>query len=122
MKLLLDKCVSGLVCQHLEAAGYDVAWVGDWDEDPGDEAILQFANDQGRIIITLDHDFGDLAVQFGRLHCGIIRVRNYRITNQAHGIFEALEQYGEDLQKGAVVVVQPGRIRLRRPTESSIPH
>jgi hypothetical protein len=43
MKILLDTCVWGGVVQELQAAGHDVAWAGDWQEDPGDDEILERA-------------------------------------------------------------------------------
>ncbi len=33
MKILLDTCVWGGVVQELRAAGHDVVWAGDWQED-----------------------------------------------------------------------------------------
>lgn len=46
----------------LAAAGHDVIWAGDWPSDPGDEEILDQAAAQGRVLVTLDKDFGELAV------------------------------------------------------------
>jgi len=40
MKLLLDTCVWGGARAHLEAAGHDIVWTGDWAKDPGDAEIL----------------------------------------------------------------------------------
>ena len=40
MRLLLDTCVWGGAKADLEAAGYDVVWCGEWEQDPGDEEIL----------------------------------------------------------------------------------
>ena len=70
MKVLLDTCVSGAVRLQLERAGHDVIWAGDWDEDPGDDVILAIARDQQRVLVTLDKDFGELAVVRGASHCG----------------------------------------------------
>jgi predicted nuclease of predicted toxin-antitoxin system len=47
LKVLLDTCVWNGVRDALVAAGHDVIWAGDWDEDPGDDAILKIAHDQG---------------------------------------------------------------------------
>ena len=41
MKILLDTCVWGKAADLLTTAGHDVFWSGDWDEDPGDEEILE---------------------------------------------------------------------------------
>lgn len=68
MKVLLDSCVWGGVRQALVGAGHDVIWTGDWDEDPGDDEILAFSVTEGRVLVTLDKDFGTLAFLHGRRH------------------------------------------------------
>jgi predicted nuclease of predicted toxin-antitoxin system len=62
MMVLLDTCVSGTLRQPLRAAGHDVIGTGEWEEDPGDESILDYAHSEGRVLITLDKDFGTLAI------------------------------------------------------------
>ena len=71
MKLLLDTCVWGGASQELEAAGHDVLWAGEWTEDPGDEEILARAHSEERILVTLDKDFGELAIVHRMPHSGI---------------------------------------------------
>ncbi|MCC5874368.1 MAG: DUF5615 family PIN-like protein [Gammaproteobacteria bacterium] len=73
MRLLLDTCVWGGAQQELRHAGHDVLWTGDWTRDPDDQEILKFAHDEGRILVTLDKDFGERAIVFGEAHRGIIR-------------------------------------------------
>jgi predicted nuclease of predicted toxin-antitoxin system len=58
MKLLLDTCVSPRTRDQLALAGHDVIWVGDWESDPGDTEVLNIAEKQSRILVTLDKDFG----------------------------------------------------------------
>jgi predicted nuclease of predicted toxin-antitoxin system len=53
VKLPLDGCVWGKAAESLRAAGHDVVWVGDWADDPGDDAILAFANMEQRILSQL---------------------------------------------------------------------
>lgn len=62
MKILLDTCVWGGARKDLEAAGHDVDWAGDWPKDPGDEEILAYAHREGRVLVTLDKDFGEMAI------------------------------------------------------------
>lgn len=62
MKILLDTCVWGGARTNLEDTGHDVIWAGDWPEDPGDEEILARAHKEGRILVTLDKDFGEIAI------------------------------------------------------------
>lgn len=51
-----------------------MVWAGDRSADPGDVEILDLARKDGCVLITLDKDFGELAVAFGRDHRGIIRI------------------------------------------------
>lgn len=74
MRLLLDSCVWKGAAVELEAAGHDVEWSGNWPQDPGDEEILAYARRKTRILVTLDKDFGELAVVQGVRHSGILRI------------------------------------------------
>lgn len=113
MKLLLDTCVWGGAIEALEAAGHDVVWAGVWDVDPGDDEILGRAHQEGRVLVTLDKDFGELAVVHGHPHSGIVRLVNWSGLQQASICLTVLTRYGADLQTGAIVTADPGRIRVR---------
>ena len=115
MKILLDSCVWGKARQELETAGHDVVWSGDWPSDPGDEEILARAHDEGRVLVTLDKDFGELAVLRGQLHNGILRLVNISAHQQAAVCLEVLAGHGADLASGALVTAELGRLRIRLP-------
>jgi predicted nuclease of predicted toxin-antitoxin system len=119
MKILLDTCISPHTREQLKAVGHDVAWAGDWAADPGDEEILTIACRNDSILITLDKDFGELAVAFGRKHSGIVRLVDIAVRNQAHKCMQILECYNQELLDGALITVEPGRVRIR-PGRSSI--
>jgi len=113
MKLLLDKCVWGPASQRLRSEGHDVVWAGEWHEDPGDEEILERAYIEGRILVTLDKDFGELAAVYGHPHAGIIRLVDFRSIDQAVVCLKVLSAYAEQLQRGAIITAEPGRLRIR---------
>ena len=113
MKILLDSCVWGGSKKTLQSAGYDVVWCGDWQKDPGDEEILTFAYKDKRILVTLDKDFGTLAVARGFPHCGIIRLVGISAKEQALVCGNILSRYGVELSAGAIVTVGRNRIRIR---------
>ena len=117
MKLLLDTCVWGGAQKTLAAYGHDVVWTGNWSEDPGDEEILATAHDDGRILVTLDKDFGELAIVKGKPHSGIIRLVNLSAKQQGIVCLRVIEAYGQELQSEAIVTVEPSRIRIRPPDE-----
>src|SRR5712671_3123093 len=109
MKLLLDSCVWGKAGEPLRAVGHDVIYAGDWTRDPGDQQILAVAAEQGRILVTLDKDFGTLALLKGQAHCGIIRLVDISARRQSAACLSALELYKTILEAGAIVTVEPGR-------------
>ena len=92
---------------------HDVVWVGERESDPGDEEILAEAHADERILVTLDKDFGELAVVFGKPHCGILRIVNFRANQQGTVIQQVIKSHGAELEAGGFVTVDPGRIRVR---------
>jgi predicted nuclease of predicted toxin-antitoxin system len=118
VKVLLDACVWGGAAAVLTSAGHDVQAVADWPQDPGDEAILSRAFDTSRVIVTIDKDFGELAVVHRLPHRGIIRLVGFRAERQGAITAEVLKKYAAELDAGAIVTVEPGRVRVR-PAESA---
>ncbi len=113
MKLLLDSCVYGAAKEQLRALGHEVEWAGDLAEDPGDEALLARATAEQRVLVTLDKDFGELAVLRHLPHSGIVRLVGFRGRDQAAACQLVVLKYGAELAQGALATVEPGRIRIR---------
>jgi predicted nuclease of predicted toxin-antitoxin system len=74
---------------------------------------LQRAHREERVLITLDKDFGELAVVRGIEHCGILRLVNFPSRKQAEVSQRILVLYAEELQAGALITAEPGRVRIR---------
>lgn len=117
MRLLLDSCVWGPTRDTLEASGHDVLWAGDWEKDPGDQEILDRAFRESRVLVTLDKDFGELAVVHGRPHAGILRLVGFQAREQAAACAAVLREYGEELQRSTLITAEPGRVRIRPPED-----
>jgi predicted nuclease of predicted toxin-antitoxin system len=115
MKILVDSCVWGGVAQALSAAGHDVIWTGDWAEDPGDEVILAQAYYENRALITLDKDFGTLALLHGKPHAGIVRLVNLATQQQAVVCLRVLSRHESALKSGAIITAELDRVRIRQP-------
>lgn len=113
MNILLDTCVWGGARDAIEAAGHDVAWCGDWDRDPGDTEILSAAHAQGRVLVTLDKDFGELAILKGLPHAGISRLVGLMARDQGAATARIIASHSEELRQGAIIVVEMDRIRVR---------
>ena len=113
MKVLLDTCVWGGVKSLLAHVGHDVVWTGDWEKDPGDDEILAIAHREGRVLITLDKDFGELAIVFGQPHSGIVRLVNMSTKQQGEVCVEVLSRYESSLLQGALITAERDRVRVR---------
>lgn len=118
MKLLLDSCVWGPAAVTLRSEGHDVTWAGDWREDPGDREILRRAHLEGRILVTLDKHFGELAIIQNQPHSGIIRLVGFAVREQASACQAVLTLYADELRRGALVTADPAKVRIR-PGESA---
>lgn len=113
MRFLADENFPGAAVQALRESGHEVAWVR--EEAPGskDEIVLQRAQDEGRVLITFDKDFGELAFRYGLpASSGIILLR---ISAQSAGyvaqvVSEAIEQQEDWV--GHFSVIEDNRIRV----------
>lgn len=113
MRLLLDSCLSGATASALRRLGFDAIWAGDWERDPGDPSILARAHAERRVLITLDKDYGELAVLHRAPHSGIVRLVDLPVQEHASRCAATLERYGGALEIGAIVTVEIDRTRVR---------
>ena len=113
MRVLMDSCVAGAAAGIVLGAGHDVSWAGDWPHDPGDQEILRRAADEGRVLVTIDKDFGELAVVQGMLHVGLIRLVGFRASDQGPAVLRLLAKYESELAAGAILTAEPWRVRVR---------
>lgn len=113
MNVLLDTCVWGKAVAELRAGGHDVIWIGDWPEDPGDDEIISFADAERRVLVTLDKDFGEIAVLQGVSHSGILRLVNFSSQQQGAVCLDVLANHGDELFAGAIITAEPGRLQIR---------
>jgi len=119
VKVLLDACVWRGARVILLLAGHDVVWVGDWPKDPGDEELLRQAALDGRVLVTLDKDFGELVVVRGAKHVGIVRLVDFPAKEQGQACARVLARYAAELEKGALVTADPRRVRVRTADDRS---
>lgn len=87
--------------------------VGDFFEDPGDETIIELAFTRGHMLITLDKDFGELAVFRGKPHRGIIRMAGFSAVKQGQVSVQVPGNYNAELEKSAIITVEKDRVRIQ---------
>lgn len=117
MKLLLDQGTPRSAAALLCRAGFDAVHTGDIGMAAADDGdILQRAAVEDRVIVTLDADFHALLALSAASRPSVIRIRieGLRAEEFAKLLPQVIEPCRSDLESGAMVSVQEGRIRLRR--------
>jgi predicted nuclease of predicted toxin-antitoxin system len=103
--------------QGIAESGPCVIWAGEWPEDPGDDEILERAYREDRVLVTLDEDFGELAIVRGMPHAGIIRLVNLGTSQQAVTCLRVIKLHEDDLKAGAIITAESSRLRVRLSTD-----
>src|SRR3989304_4668283 len=112
MRLLANENFPGDAVTSLRLHGNDVAWVREDLPGSSDVQVLEHAQDEGRILITFDKDFGELAFRYGLpASCGIIlfRISIPSSEHVARLAVAALQQRGD--WAGHFSVIEDIRIR-----------
>ena len=120
MRLLLDTSIPQSATEALVAAGHDVVCVSDLPKAAAasDAKVLEHASRQGRILVTLDQHLGEHELLLGHEH-RLLRLGNFKIAEQAAAILQALAEHGAEMERGAVVTVEPGHLKVRPFTNGS---
>jgi predicted nuclease of predicted toxin-antitoxin system len=113
MKFLLDSCISSFAVKDLKDSGFDVLWIPEIGKDPGDEAIIKKAFDEGWVLVTADKDFGELVFVFGKPHSTIIRLVDIPAKEQGKFLLRLIETHKNDIEKKALITVERFRVRVR---------
>lgn len=76
MLLLANENFPGSAVDSLRHQGHDVAWIREDSPGSTDLQVLERAQNEGRVLITFDKDFGELAFRYLLpASCGIILFR-----------------------------------------------
>ena len=77
--------------------------------------LLERAAAEGRILVTLDRDFGRLAYLGGGVHAGFVWLPDVPVRDRLALMANVLQEHGEALDRQALVTVRGGRIRVTGP-------
>ena len=115
MRFLADESCDFAVVRALREAGHDVAAITEISPRATDEAVIEIAVREERILLTEDKDFGQLVYAYRRITGGVLLLRfPARVRAGLPGaVVNLVKRRGQGLV-GRFVVVQPGRIRISR--------
>jgi predicted nuclease of predicted toxin-antitoxin system len=117
MRFLVDMNLPPAVAAWLRAEGHDAVHVLDAGlADLPDREIFARAAAEGRIVVTLDLDFGEILGMAQGAGSGVIllRLRMARQPYLRERLRVAIAQAAAALEAGAIVLVEDTRIRVRR--------
>lgn len=122
MKFIIDQCAGRRIAQWLQQEGHDVTEVRTMVPDPGDQAILELAGQEGRVLITRDKGFGKRAHRGLTPHAGIIQIPNVPVERRIEMIQEILRNHRNDLRDHAMIAVDwSGRVRPHNTAQEEEP-
>jgi len=113
VRILADENFPGTAVAALRQRGHDVLWVRTDHPGASDHTVLRRAQDEKRLVLTFDKDFGELAFRF-RLpaSCGVLlfRIRMRSPDIVARAVVSLLE--GRADWAGYFSVVEDTRVRM----------
>jgi predicted nuclease of predicted toxin-antitoxin system len=115
VKFFVDRCAGRRLAEWLRREGHDVAMAADRGPDPGDRELLAMSHSDGRILVTMDKDFGQFVFVENLPHSGIVRLPDVRVDERIALMRGLLSGRLRDRIAGAVVTVELGRVRISRP-------
>lgn len=121
MKYKLDENLGPAVPPVFPAKGLDCQTVhGEGLAGADDSAVLAAAVAEGRILVTMDHDFGNVLAYPPQSTCGVA-ILNPPGAASRPLLAALLESFVDACEQGALRgklwIVEPGRIRERLDTE-----
>jgi predicted nuclease of predicted toxin-antitoxin system len=117
LKFLIDNALPPLLAVRLRGSSLDAVHVREYGiQQASDQDILERAAQEGRTIVSADTDFGTLLALHRLNHPSFILFRdpNLVTADDYHKVVLQLLAIAKDeLMKGCVITVRPGRLRIR---------
>lgn len=114
--LFLDNALSPRLAELLRSDGLDAIHLRESNQpDVSDEVALRTARELGRALVSFDTDFGGLMATTGASQPSVILLRTTQKSTEfvRQVLMSNLPQLGELLERGAIVVIEDDRIRVR---------
>lgn len=116
MKLPVDMNLSPQWVKALVAAGFEAThWSEIGEGSAEDSTIFAAARRRNEVVFTNDLDFGTVLSQTSEGKPSVIQLRIQDVSpqTQAASVAAVLRKYAAELDRGAIVTIEPARARVR---------
>jgi len=116
MKILIDMNLPPSWVEVFTENGWEaVHWPQVGKPTASDKEIMTWARENGYVVFTHDLDFSALLAATQGEGPTVIQVRTQSILPEAIGklVIDSLEQFRRELEKGAIITLDPARARVR---------
>jgi predicted nuclease of predicted toxin-antitoxin system len=116
MKILIDMNLPPRWVMFFAAVGLEALhWSQVGTPGASDRDVMIWARDNGYVVFTHDLDFSALLAATQGEDPSVIQVRTQNILPDAIGdlVIDSLEKFQGELEKGAIITIDPSRARLR---------
>jgi predicted nuclease of predicted toxin-antitoxin system len=112
-KFLANENMPGAAVEAVRKAGLDITWVREISPGISDEAVLALSQAEGRVLLTFDKDFGEMAFERGKTATpGVILLRP-RLRSPEHVAQFTVALLGQSMDwTDNFAVAQEGRLRV----------
>ena len=117
MKFLVDESIQQQVAVLLSGAGHDALHLADLGLlGATDDQVRAAADESRRVLITADTDFGALLSLAGASGPSVLLLRRpgRHASHRTDTILKAVETARSHIEVGAVVGIEPHRLRIRK--------
>lgn len=116
-KIIVDMGVGKIIEKYLTQQGFQVIAISKINPQMSDADIIDLANKEDAIIITMDKDFGELVFKIHSTHKGILllRLEDAVAEEKLSAIQNIFPEYSFGI-KNNFCVYQDGKLRIRNNT------
>jgi predicted nuclease of predicted toxin-antitoxin system len=117
LRFLVDNALSPRLASGLRNAGHDAVHIRELGmADAEDDAVFRRAREENRVLVSADTDFGAVLARRQATTPSLILFRHgaeYHPKRQVRLLLDSLPAIEESLSSGAVVTIEPFRVRVR---------
>jgi predicted nuclease of predicted toxin-antitoxin system len=116
LKIVLDMNLSPDLVEVFQFHGWEtVHWSQIGAGNAKDRVIMEWAKENGYVVVSHDLDFGDILAVTNADSPSVIQVRTQDLLGEAlaETILAALKQYRDIIEAGALIIISQHKLRAR---------